>query len=217
MDVPLILYFSMWSQTLPLAAGLLAWRRLDSARVWIMFWCAFYLVVNVGARYVGSRGLNNHFMTYLALPIQGTIVLWALSLWQTRPMARLTLRLLIPAFVIAVVVITLTRENTLNFSRIAEPVYSILALGAAITTLLMRSNEEEAPLLRQDWLWICLGLILHFGALAVLTPLAHAYIDTNRDLVMKAYIVRAWINTTAFAMIAVGVFSPRSVRPGLSS
>lgn len=217
MDVPLILHVSAWSHAAPLAAGLLAHRRLTSPRVWIMFWCAIYLIQAWAARYLGARHLNNHFLTYVVLPVQGAIIFWALSHWQKHPVARLTLRLLIPPFVIAFVLITLSLEELLSFSSVAEPLYSILALGAAVTTLLTRSYDTDESLMRQDWFWICIGLILHFGALAVLTPLARNYLQTDMQLVMRAYQVRAYINTLAFVIIAFGIYSPSGIRPGHSS
>ena len=39
--------------------------------------------------------------------------------------------------------------------------FPIVALGAALYTLLTRSAQETEPLLRQDWFWICAGLVLH--------------------------------------------------------
>jgi hypothetical protein len=214
MKVPLIFYFSMWSQAVPIAVGILARRRLTSARVWIMFWCAIYLIVNLAAKYLASRGMNNHFLTYLALPVQCLGVMWALSLWQKSATARLTLRIAVPVFLVAFIVVTRFFENIRNFSAIAEPVYSIVALGAAIATLLSRSPDEEGALLSQDWFWVCVGLILHFGALAVLTPLAAHYLTTDPQLVIRAYVIRGYVNTAAFLVIAIGIFSPSSVRSG---
>ena len=214
MKPPLIFSFSMWSQAVPLVAGVAAHRRLTSARVWIMFWCAVYLIMNLAGRYLGARGLNNHFLSYVALPVQCLGVMWALSLWQVRPTARLTLRLAVPAFLLAFIALTLLLEDPRNFSTIAEPVYSIVALGAAIATLLTRSPDETGPLLHQDWFWICCGLILHFGALAVLTPFAAHYLVTDPQLMNSAYVIRGYINTAAFVIIAIGISCPSPVRPG---
>ena len=208
--------FSMWSEALPLAAGVLARARLTSTRVWIMFWSAVYLIMNLSAKYLAEHHLNNHFLSYIALPVQAFAVLWALALWQERPTARLTLRLAIPAILIAFA-FTMTLDDIRSFSAVSEPVYSIVALGAAIFTLLTRSQHEIAPLMQQDWFWVCAGLILHFGALAVLTPFASYYVTREPQLVFQAYNVRAVINTVGFILIAAGVYSPSSPRSGPSS
>lgn len=212
---PPIIYFATAAQLLPLAGGLAARKHADSARVWIMFWGAFYFIGDMSARYLGIHHQNNHFLSYFGTPIQGAAILWALSLWQRQPVARLTMRLAIPVFWIAWVLLVVLVEDVDSFSTVAEPVYSLLGVGAATFTLLTRSNHESEPLLRQDWFWICSGLTIHFGVLAALTPLAAAYVYKDPGLVIQAYVIRAWINIFSFILITIGMACPRPTQPGL--
>ena len=197
-------------------AGLYAHARLNSGRVWLMFWCATYYISNMAARYLGVRHINNHFLTYIFICVQGPAILWAISHFQAKPVARLTLRLVIPPFLLAWLILTVLVEDTSNFSPIAEPIYSMLALGAALYTLVTRSAQESEPLMKQDWFWICAGLSLHFAALTVMTPFAAAYVKNNPDMVIQALEVRAGINVLAFSIMTLGMLCPRQARPGLS-
>lgn len=217
MTSPLLFYCSAASELLPPLAAV-AWRRqLTDARRLVVVWCLIQVIANVVGFQLAFKHLNNHPVSYVALPFQGAAILWALSLWQLKPVSRLTLRLAIPVFVVAWIVLVATTENLYNFSAVAEPVYSMLALSAALYTLLTRSAATNESLLREDWFLMCTGLALHFGALAVLTPVAAAYLYRNQQLVMRAYEVRAAFNITAFVIIAVGFTCPRTAPSGLSS
>lgn len=202
-------YASLASQYLPLIAALVRRGDLTRPRVFVLTWVGLYVVMNAIGAWLGSRGINNHFLTPIFTPFQGTAILWALSLWQTRQVARLTIRMAIPFFIVAWAVFTLTIEDLRNFSVAAEPVYSLLALGAALYTLVTRGSDATEALTRQDWFWICGGLVLHFGALAVVLPLAAGLINTHVDIVVRAYTVRAVVNTFAFICITIGFLCPK--------
>ena len=206
---PWPLYASLASQYLPLIAALIGRRQLTRPRLFVILWVGLYILMNLLGWVLQARGINNHFLTPVFTPFQGAAILWALSLWQTRQVARLTIRLAIPFFILAWAVFTLTIENLRNFSLAAEPVYSMLALGAAIYTLVARGTDATEPLTRQDWFWICGGLSLHFGALAVVLPLAAGLVESNPEVVIRAYTVRAVINTFAFICITIGFLCPK--------
>ena len=206
---PWPIYASIASQYLPLIAALVGRRHLTRPRFFVLLWVAIYVVMDAIAVVLASQGINNHFLSTIFTPFQGAAILWALSLWQTRQLARLTIRLLIPFFIIAWAVFSLTIENVRNFSLAAEPVYSMLALGAALFTLVSRGADATESLTRQDWFWICGGLALHFGALAVVLPLAAGLVNVNVEVVVRAYTVRAVVNIFAFICITMGFLCPK--------
>lgn len=216
MKYPLVMLLAVYVSALPVLVALPRARRITGARLMILAWALLIFMMDMTALYFRSRHLYNHFLTYIFTPIQAVAVLWALSMWQVRPVARMTIRLAIPPFLVAWIVLTLLVEDVNNFSRAVEPVYSILALGAAIFTILSRAGDETAPLLRQDWFWICGGLILYFGALAVLTPLGAAYIH-DLAMMLRAYTLRAWITVIAFILISIGILCPSTIPSGRSS
>lgn len=202
---------------LPPLAGVLRHRETTSPRVWIMLWCILYLLANAVAEILVRHQLYNHPVTYFEVPAQGAVILWGLSLWQLTPTSRMTMRFLIPLLLVCWIPLVVLFEDIHAPSSVAEPVYCILALGAAAYTLVTRSLDETEPLLRQDWFWICVGMSIHFAAIAVLTPIARRYMETNVLLVTRAYQVRAVVNVLGFILITVGMLCPRPARSGLSS
>lgn len=214
---PWPIYASIVSQYLPLAAAAVRHKQLTRPRAFVLAWVALYVVSNIVAVSFARRGLNNHWVTTVFTPFEGAAILWALSLWQHRPVPRLTMRLAIPFFVVAWALFTLTIEDIRNFSLAAEPLYSLLALGAALFTLVTRGADTSEPLTRQDWFWICGGLALHFGGLAVVLPLSAGLVHTNPEVVVRAYTVRAVVNVFAFICIAIGFLCPKPAAPSGSS
>lgn len=206
-------YASLGSQYLPLLAAVVRRRELTRPRVFVLIWIGLYVGINLVAIVLARRHINNHFLTAIITPFEGIAILWALSLWQTTQVARLTVRLAIPCFLVAWTIFTLTVENVQNFSVAAEPLYSMLALGVALYTLVSRGAGATEPLMRQDWFWICGGLAIHFAALAVVLPLAAGLLNSDPEVVIRAYYVRAVINVFAFVCITIGFLCPKPLAP----
>ncbi len=215
---PIIVYFGFAAQLAPLGTAYLRRAWMTPARFWVFIWVVLWAVMNMIGYVVANLHYNNHFLSYIFTPFQGAAILWALSLFQIRPIARTTIRIIIPIFVVLWAVALLTVENIRNFSTIAEPVYSILALGTAVYTLVSRSADATEPLAQQDWFWICGGLALYFGALTVLLPLSAALVYRRPDIVTNAYVVNIVVNILASLCLANGFLcSPRSTPSGSSS
>lgn len=206
--VPWIVWVGVYVESLPIVVGLLRPSWLTGPRLCIVLWSTVSLGSNLVARWFGARGINNHFITYAITPVQGALMLWALSLWQTRPTAKLTIRIMIPAFIIAWAVLTMTVEDLSNFSAVAEPVYCLLAIGVCVYTLIVRSQETAEPLTRQDWFWICSGFAIVLGMTAFLTPLAAALVRDHPETVIRAYIVRGWVQLAGFILVTIGMLCP---------
>jgi hypothetical protein len=216
LKAPWIIYVSVYCQLLIFLAGCVTPSRQDPPRIWIMFWAILYFMANIAAQYLGRHQLYNHFISSIILPVQAWQILWALSLWQRSATARLTMRLCIPPLVVAIIVLTLTVEDYHTYSTVAEPVYSMVALGCAVFTILSLSAHEEESLLHRAWFWVCAGLILHFGVLAIWTPLAKALLNDLATF-RQAAIIRTWINVIALLLITIGILCPRTASSGRSS
>jgi len=212
---PLFLYAGFAAQAAPLATAWAKRAEMTPARFWVFVWLVLWAVMNTIGYIVAKLHYNNHFLSYIFTPFQGAAILWALSLYQIRPVARVAIRIIIPIFVVAWALALLFLENTRHFSTIAEPVYSILALGTALFTLVSRSGEATEPVTQQDWFWICGGLALYFAALTVLLPLAAATAYSRPDIITKAYFVDTIVNILACMCIANGFLcSARSTPSG---
>ena len=211
-----LIYLAIFSDTWPALAGLSS-RARQGPRIWIVLF-SLLLTLNTALEYsLGRQSINNHFLTYLWKPVQGAVLLWALSLWQTRPEARLTIRIMIPLFVTAWFALS-AFENRNNFSTMAYPVYALLVLATLAYTLITRSGDATEPITRQDWFWVCIGLALSFGSSGAYQPLAAAFVRTRPDLIIRAQNVRAIINLFAFAGITYGLLCPtQPASSGISS
>ena len=212
---PVIAYVAFAAQLAPLGTAFARRSQMTPARFWVFVWLVLWAVMNTIGYVVARLHYNHHFLSYIFTPLQGVAILWALALFQIQPVARLTIRIIIPIFVAAWALALLFIENVNNFSTFAEPVYSILALGTALYTLVARSSEATEPVTQQDWFWICSGLALYFGALTVLLPLSAALVYSRPDIVTKAYYVDFAVNIVACLSIANGFLcSARSTPSG---
>ena len=122
--------------------------------------------------------------------------------------ARLTLRLAIVPFVLAWVVLTFAFDDTETFSRVADPMASLVGLGAAAFTLVARSYVASGLLRRQDWFWVSAGMVLYFGTATMLQPLSALLIGDAPQLMVRAFEVKSVLDVFAFLLIARGVTCP---------
>src|SRR5690348_10482500 len=101
MQIPPILYASALSEVGPILAGVVRRPRRGDPKAWVMAWCLLLIGANIAGLYMGAHHINTHPLVYGIIPFQGAIILWALSLWQTRQIARLAIRAAIPPFLVA--------------------------------------------------------------------------------------------------------------------
>lgn len=208
MRVPLLAYLAIVSEAAPLAAALVARRPQRGVRAWILAWCAVLLVVDGVTVWLALHGIHNLWLFNFFTPASVAVVLWALSHWQTGDLSRLTMRLAIVPFLLVWTGLTLAVEDTSAFSRAADPMASIVGLGAAAFTLLARSRSASGALLRHDWFWVSAGIALYFGASSALAPLSALLVASAPQLLYRAYELKAGLDILAFLAIARGVTCP---------
>jgi hypothetical protein len=204
-QIPLILHLGAASQAVPLVAVVLARKRPSPAIVWTVAWCAFLVAVDAATLALGWGGHRNLFLYYLVTPVASALALWALSLWQRAELSRLSIRLAIVPFLAAWGGLTYAFEDLSSFSRVAEPLASLVCLGAAAVTLVARSYSARTSLLRQDWFWVCGGMVLYFGTMAMLPPLSALLVGGSQTLLVRAYEFKSVLDALAFLAITRGV------------
>ena len=214
---PWLNYLGVASAAIPPLATLALRRRPRGAAAWVLAWTVLLAVEGIVGIGLASRGINNHWLRYVAMPADGALILWAVSLWQMRAPPARALRVAIPVFLALWTVLVTAVETTRPFSTVAEPLVSLICLGAAAFTLVARSVEEREPLVRQDWFWTCGGLTLYFGSLTTLGPLA-ALLGGTLTLLARAYELKSVVDVVAFLAIARGITCRTQARPsGVSS
>ncbi|MDH5235083.1 MAG: hypothetical protein OEW77_08980 [Gemmatimonadota bacterium] len=221
MKIPLIVWIAAWGQLVPLAAALARPRVLREARLGVAVWL-FLMILMDAVSWTWSIGLgrgNNHWVSFAFVPFQGVAVLWAIALWQVRPLLRLTLRLCVPLLLIWWAVDIALLEPTDTFSGIGSPVNNILILAASMLTLATRARDTDAPLLRQDWLWILAGLAIFFATNASVTIVQGASIASgDYALAIRAGNLKAALDICAYLLLTGGfLWAPRLTSSGDSS
>lgn len=212
------MYAGATAQSLPIVTAAIRRRPLAPAHKWVIGWCGLLVLGELVALTLALQNRNNHWLDYLITPIAAALVLWAFSFWQTTPVATLSFRILVPLLGITWVGMVLLVEDTTTFSLLAEPFAGLLVTGGAVYTLISGAFRETGNLLKQDWLWIGLGVVLVWGSAVALPPTAHWLLSRHPELVVRVYQVRALIQIVAFLAIARGILCPiAALRSGGSS
>ena len=213
MPIPPIFFVSSASQALPALAALRHGRTLPPARRWIVAWGLAGLLIDGVQLFLGRRGQNNHWLSYIGAPVLAFAALMALSSWHQSPALRRMLRGAGYLFVLAVVGLVAFVERVSTFSLLRGPIESLLIVAASLGTLLLLVRQEQGSLLQRDWFWICSGLALRYGAAVALDPLARLLIGDSQQVVLSALKVKAVVDLAAYLLIARGVWCPVLPQP----
>jgi hypothetical protein len=141
--IPLTAYVAWLAQLLPLLAALRYGKTLPRARRWIVLWSGTLFLWDGAALLMAQQQRRNLWLSYGFAPIAAAIVLWALSLWQHHPVARLTYRSGIPIFVIVWIGLVIGIEDTAIFSLFAFPFEGVVLLVASLFTVVARASRSS--------------------------------------------------------------------------
>lgn len=181
----ILLWLSILSFAIPTLAGLRA-RQLSLPLRLIVIYSAVALVEGLSMRYLASRNQTNLWLIHAFAPFEAAILLFALSRWQTREVARLTVVFCIPAFLLLWCGLTIAAESLEQFPKYVKTVESILLLAVSAYTLVTRSRSLAEPLTQQDWFWVCVGIMIYFSMLALLNPVANLLLEHDSIVLLMA-------------------------------
>jgi hypothetical protein len=194
---------------LPLLTVLGAPTRARGARVGILIWSVILFVTTLLQYWLGRHHQHNAWVGEMTLPVLATALLWSFYRWQIGAVARQTVRVLIPLYLVATLILTLTVESLDSpFSLATNTITSVLILALSLYTLLTRTLAERGRLTRLDWFWICCGLALFYGSDVALEPFARAVMATRVDLVIAAMQFTSLIEVVAMLAITRGMLCP---------
>jgi hypothetical protein len=211
MPTPLIHYLAWASLALPLLAGLRGGLR-TSSRVAVWVWAFLLASANTIALILALRGRNNHWLTYLTTLLEGLAILLALIGWQVHRAGRLVLWVLLPIYLVTWTFIVFSVESLSTYSPFAGPFSSLLLLIALSATFVSRTMRSLEPLTRQDWFWVCLGLLIFYGVEAGYPPVALRLGASRPDLLLAASQARSAIMIVAMITVSWGLLCP-TTRP----
>jgi len=214
---PLIIWVVIWAQLVALGAALYPPSRLRGPRLGI----AVFLALSVGstlASWLWTQYLhlgNNHFISYVTLPLRGVALLWAIAEWQVIPVLRRTVRLCIPLVLVCWFVDIVVIGDTGNFSMFGLPVQWLVVLAAALMALVTRSVLSDMSMLRQGWFWILSGIAIQSATGTVVYIMQHAAIEAgDYAFVDLTHRVKSGIDLIALLAITGGLLWPS--RPAFS-
>ncbi len=191
-------------QLAPILTGVVARWRFRGPRLWISLWLLVGFSFDMLQFLMSRSSLNNHWTTYLVAPLMGIIALRVMIYWQRHELARIATGLMIPLSLAAWLVLLMAVEDARTFSRVVEPMYSVLALGVGVYTIGSRALHDDVPLLEQEWFWCCGALALYYGSAAAVSPLGALLVATRPDLVLKALTMQAAIDIVAYLLVSIG-------------
>lgn len=152
--------------------------------------------------FFSSRDQRNMWMIHLFTPFEASMFLWMFSRWQVREVARLTVLLAIPMFLVFWSFLTVTAESLAEFPIYGKSVEAILLVAVAAWTLVTRSSKLLVPLTRYSWFWVCVGVLVYFPFLSALNPISRLLVTDHRDLVVAMFQVNAVLGTAANLLFA---------------
>ncbi|MCE9601439.1 MAG: hypothetical protein K8S21_04385 [Gemmatimonadetes bacterium] len=211
MKAPLIAWVAVWMQLLPVVVAARRWREIDRAHRGLLLWLLLLVAMDLFQRLwvvVLHRG-NNLFIEHFATPLQGGLILLVLAEFQVRPVARNTVRIMVPLALAWWAVTTAFFEDTNNFSVLSGPVIDLLALSAALLAFVTRLQDEEVPVLRTSWCWILAGLAIFFAtnsAISIFQAVATSRQDW--EFLVRSLIYKSGIDILAVTCIAWGFLWP---------
>ena len=180
-----------FSYALPVAASAHA-GRLSSPLKLIVLYSAATLAEALLLTYLSNVDRVNLWLVHAYTPFEATVLLLAMSRWQVRELARTTVMLSIPTFLVLWAALSLTAESLAEFPQYVKSVEAILLVAVAAFTLVTRSRNLVVPIGRQPWFWVTVGVMIYFAFLAILNPMSNALLRRDANvLLMGVYQVNA--------------------------
>jgi hypothetical protein len=199
---------AIFSELLPILAGLYIGRALPKALRFIVIFFAIWFVQDCVMWWLASQNRNNLWVTHLMQPVSTGVLLWAFSHWQKGDVARMAFRLAIPLYTIAWLGLQLFVERADRFSKYASPLSAMLIVCVCAYTLVSSSLRAEEPVWRMDWLWVSVGVLIEFGANVVLMPLSNLLLASPKELLFL-YQLYGGVGVVANVIITGGVLCAR--------
>lgn len=213
MKPPLIVWLAVWAMVLPVTLVLLTGRRhpLDRPKTMVVLWLLLLILENaLGILWVAfAPDPNNLFLGLVFLPLEGGLILSAIALWQVIPVARSTVRFMIPLYAVVWLLAMLFVEDPRGYSIMASPVLGLIVLACALFGLVSRAHRDPEPILRTDWGWILSGLAIYSATNTTFTiPSQLGMLNGDMALLVRISIWKAWIDLTAMLIITWGLIWP---------
>lgn len=201
-------FLAQMAQLLPPLAVVPRWRAASPAQRWITTWCIAFFLSDLLQLAVARQYGTNLFIFIFLQPIEDTMLLWGLSHWQVRPVTRLALRIAIPLIIATYVSIAIYAGETATFQRFSGPFRALVMMMCTAYTLISNVSNTPERVWQRDWLWTTIGVLLYFGLLVIVDPIAAAMGTDDLQSLIRLYNARSLGDVLAFALIWRGMRCP---------
>lgn len=203
-EIPLLVHFSALAPVLPIMAALgrghVRWYQ------WLVLACLISLAGDGVGLVLGSRGINNHWVSHLVTPMLFAALLMSLAREQATGQERHVVRGTAGLLLVASGILGVAVEDLSNFSRYSLPLGSLLLLGAAVWTLVQGGLARDLmPRARPGW-WAVPGGLAVYGIInAAYFPLVGGFVSNDVDFVSAVLYTKAMLTIVSFGLLAWGV------------
>lgn len=173
----------------------------------IAAYCLLGFLQSMAMSLLSARGEYNLWLIHLFIPVQATMFLWALALWQVRERMRITVGMIIPLYLVVWIALTLTVESVDTFPRYVKIVEGLLVIAVAAYTLLSRLQHISAPVTAYPWFWVCSALVMYLSFGAIVNPVSSLLLPHAPERVAFMTSVNAVLLTLCNLLFARAMFS----------
>ena len=196
---------------LPAIAAIAVRVRSSSQRI-VAAYCVLGFVQSIYLTVLATGGTHNLWLIHVFVPVQGTMFLWALALWQTRERARITILMAIPLFLTAWLGLTLTVESFEGLPRYVKIIEGLLVIAVAAYTLVTRSLHISGPVTSHAWFWISAAMVMYLSFGAIFSPISSLLLPTAPDRVSIMIRINAVLLILCNLMFARGMLASSALR-----
>ncbi len=192
-----ILVVSLLSETIPLAAAIYS-RRFLTREMKILF---VYLLIDqlsdLVMAFLGSRHVNNLWLTYVFILFQYVFFMWLFASWQKSILFKRILIASIPAFVILGILAMVFFEDLSQFNTLTRPISSLILIFVSAYTLFGLETTNLESVFTQTRFWIASAALLYFASSLAVVSLSNVIVGWPAERARQLFEVHAALNLIA--------------------
>lgn len=161
--MPTLDLISVLSSTVPLAAGIYSFRKLNSELKILVAFFALVVLVEAYCFYQTYNSGNTMWVFRFYTPVEYSFLVLVFSFWQKRAFLRKMLLYSIPLFVMICVGSELFLATSNNFDNFTASLESILLVAISSFTLLGINLEDGGNILGDPRFWVGTAVLIYFA------------------------------------------------------
>lgn len=203
----------LWAATLApgviVAAARAVWGRHPPAPTqWLGIWASAVLVGNVMSVVMAWTGHHTLWMRVVIMPVLAVLTVLTLAHWHRAGEVRRLAYRLCAALAGAVAVVALSIGGPERvFDTWLGAFMALIALAAALDTLVSRSLASAIRLVDCDWFWAGLGFALYWTTYTPLWAFVHELLARNPSDAVNAMAAQSLANLLTYGLMTWGVLT----------